>query len=57
MRFSLIYGPEAMVLIEIIIPPARLALASKVSDSPDRIDDMKANEEKTQDTKNMCSTY
>lgn len=44
--FSLVYGAEAMVLTEVMVPSACVALASKVSDSSDRVHEIKALEEK-----------
>lgn len=57
MSFSLIYGAEAMVLIEIMAPLACLALASKDSDSPDSAHDIEALEEKKEDAESKWSTY
>lgn len=37
---------EAMVLVEIMTPPARLALASKVADTHDLVADVETLEEK-----------
>lgn len=44
--FSLVYGAEAVVPVEIMVPSARLALASKILDPDGRAYDVKTFEEK-----------
>lgn len=48
--FSLVYGAEAVVLVEILEPSARLALTSKINDSRERVHDVEAIEEKRTET-------
>lgn len=48
MLFSLFYGVEAMVPIEAMVPFARLALASKVSNPNERFYDGEALEKRRQ---------
>lgn len=55
MLFSLIYRAEAMVLIKVMIPSARLALASKVLDSRDHIHDIGALEKKKVERRNQMA--
>lgn len=55
--FSLVYGAEAVVLVEILEPSAQLALASKVKDSREQIYDVEAIEERRSKAEQRWSTY
>lgn len=47
----LVYGVEVVVLIIVMVPPARLALISKLANPHDQIYDMEALEERGQKSK------
>lgn len=51
-RICLIYGTEAVVPVEVMVPSTLLALASKVSELHDRIHDVEALEKKRQSAEN-----
>lgn len=55
--FSLVYGAESVVLIEVLVPSTRLALASKISSSDDRIGDVKPLDEKQQSAEEKRLSY
>lgn len=55
--FSHIYGAEVVVLVEIVVPSSQMALASNITDSQDRVHDVKAIDEKRQKAENRWSTY
>lgn len=55
--FSLVYGAEAMVPIEVIVPSACLALAIKLLDPHDRICDIEALKERMYSTDNQWLSY
>lgn len=55
--FSLVYGVEAVVPIEILEPSARLTLASKINDPRERIHDVEAIDERRSKAEQKWSTY
>lgn len=55
--FSLVYGAEAIVPVEILVSSARLALASTINDSRERIHDVEAIEERRSKAEQRWSTY
>lgn len=55
--FSLVYAVEAIVLVGIMIPPTCLALTRKVTETQDRVHDVKTLEEKRQKAQNKWLTY
>lgn len=57
MHFSLANEAEVMVHIRFMVPLAHFVLTSKVSDSHDRVHDIKALEKKRQNIENKWLTY
>lgn len=55
--FSLVYGTKAMVPIEVMVPSAGLALASKIADSHNCINDIEVLSERRQSMENKWSSY
>lgn len=55
--FSLIYGAETVVCIEVMVLSAQLALVSRIADLHDRIYDVDALEERRQSGKSKCLCY
>lgn len=55
--FSLVYGVEEMVFIEVMVPSARIVLSSKLEDSHDRIRDMQAFNERMHNVENTRLSY
>lgn len=50
--FSLVYGAKTIVPVKVIVPSELLVLASKVADSHDRINNIKALDERRQNLEN-----